>query len=109
NPHPRPTVYANTNVESIPSLPIPSQDTNSQREEIDTVTSTYDVLPLGVENDDSDGEVDALRVDNSITKSEHEFSESEESYFDNPIYPSVIEVFLCWIFVLVSKIFTSFD
>nr|GFA75747.1 hypothetical protein [Tanacetum cinerariifolium] len=25
------------------------------------------------------------------------------------IFPSVIEVFLCWIFVPVSKIFTSFD
>nr|GEZ45919.1 hypothetical protein [Tanacetum cinerariifolium] len=40
-----------------------------------------------VENDDSDGEVDAvddLRVDNSILNSEHEFSKSEEFDFDNP-------------------------
>nr|GFC95639.1 hypothetical protein [Tanacetum cinerariifolium] len=48
---------------------------------------TDDVLPPGVENDDSDGEVDALRVDNSITNSKHEFSESEESNFDNPSVP----------------------
>nr|GEU56003.1 hypothetical protein [Tanacetum cinerariifolium] len=57
---------------------------------IDIVTSTDDVLPLGVENDDSDGEVDAvndLRVDNSISNSEHEFAESEESDFDNPSVP----------------------
>nr|GEZ01893.1 reverse transcriptase domain-containing protein [Tanacetum cinerariifolium] len=49
--------------------------------------TTDDVLPLSFENDDSDEEVDAvddLRVDNSILNSEHEFSESEESDFDNP-------------------------
>nr|GEX77695.1 hypothetical protein [Tanacetum cinerariifolium] len=54
---------------------------------IDIVTDTDDVLPPGVENDDSDGEVDAvdaLRVDNSISNFEHEFSESEDSDFDNP-------------------------
>nr|GEY79011.1 hypothetical protein [Tanacetum cinerariifolium] len=175
NPRPHPPVNANTNVEYLPSLPIPVQDNNSQREEIDIVTKTDEVLPPGVENDDSDGEVDVvddLRVDNSILNSEHESSESEESDFDNPsvplpptkppdeeldfeIYfgdeisvvrntivkfecidarvkfdisndenddlsyfmfvmfdkdlPPVIEVFLCWIFVPVSKIFTSFD
>nr|GFA29475.1 hypothetical protein [Tanacetum cinerariifolium] len=80
NPRPRPTLNANTNVESIPSLPIPVQDNDSQREEIDIITSTDDVLPPGVDNDNSDGEVDAvdeLRVDNSISNSEHESSESE--------------------------------
>nr|GEY84551.1 hypothetical protein [Tanacetum cinerariifolium] len=87
NPRPHPTVNADTNNESIPSLPIPIQDNDSQREEIDIITSTDDVLPPGVENDDSDGEVDALRVDNSISNSEHEYSESEESDFDNPSVP----------------------
>nr|GEV13582.1 hypothetical protein [Tanacetum cinerariifolium] len=36
------------------------QDNDFQREEIDIITSTDDVLPLGVENDDSDGEVDVV-------------------------------------------------
>nr|GEZ03962.1 hypothetical protein [Tanacetum cinerariifolium] len=43
-----------------------------------------------VENDDSDEEVDAidvLRVDNSIQNSEHEYSESKDSDFDNPLVP----------------------
>nr|GEY00024.1 hypothetical protein [Tanacetum cinerariifolium] len=65
-------------------------DNDSQREEIDVVTETADVLPPGVENDDSDGEVDAvdvLRFDNSILNSEHESSESEESNFDNTSVP----------------------
>nr|GEU75393.1 reverse transcriptase domain-containing protein [Tanacetum cinerariifolium] len=90
NPRPRPMLNANTNVETLPSLPIPVQDNDSQREEIDIISSTGDVLPLDVENDDSDGEVDAvddLRVDNSISNSKHEFSESEESDFDNPLVP----------------------
>nr|GEY61441.1 hypothetical protein [Tanacetum cinerariifolium] len=91
NPHPRPTVNANTNVESIPSLPNPVQDNDSQREEIDIISSTDDVLPPDVENDDdSDGEVDnveELRVDNSISNTEHEYFESEESDFDNPSVP----------------------
>nr|GEW57707.1 hypothetical protein [Tanacetum cinerariifolium] len=41
-------------------------------------------------DDDSDGEVDAveeLRVDNSISNTEHEYSESEKSDFDNPSVP----------------------
>nr|GFA81192.1 hypothetical protein [Tanacetum cinerariifolium] len=91
NPRPRPMVNANTNVESIPSLPIPVQDGNSQREEIDIVTETDDVLPPGVENDDdTDGEIDAvdeLQVDNSISNSEHEYSDDEASDFDNPLVP----------------------
>nr|GEZ31733.1 hypothetical protein [Tanacetum cinerariifolium] len=90
NPRPHPLVNANINVKSIPSSLIPIQDNDSQREEIDIVTSTDDVLPPGVENDDSDGKVDVvdeLRVDNSITNSEHEFFKSGESYLDNPSVP----------------------
>nr|GEX50376.1 hypothetical protein [Tanacetum cinerariifolium] len=90
NPRPHPSTYANTNVESFSSLPIPVQDSDPHQEEIDIVTSSDDVLPPSVENDDSDGEVDAfddLRVDNSTQNSEHEYSESEDSDFDNPSVP----------------------
>nr|GFC74072.1 hypothetical protein [Tanacetum cinerariifolium] len=87
NPRPHPTVNANTKVESLPSLPISIQDNDSQCEEIDIVTSTDDVLPPGVENDDLDGEVNDLRVDNSILNSEHESSKREDSDFDNPLVP----------------------
>nr|GEX16618.1 hypothetical protein [Tanacetum cinerariifolium] len=90
NPRPRPTVNANKNVESIPTSLIPVQDNGSQREEIDIVTNMDDVLPSGFENDDSDGEVDAiddLCVDNSISNSEHEYSDDEASDFDNPSVP----------------------
>nr|GEY35130.1 hypothetical protein [Tanacetum cinerariifolium] len=63
---------ADTIVESILSLPIPVQDGNSQREEIDIVTETDDVLPPSVENDDDSSndpileEVDLFLFDSSI-------------------------------------------
>nr|GEY59036.1 hypothetical protein [Tanacetum cinerariifolium] len=90
NPRPHPLTYANTNVESFSSLPIPIQESDPHQEEIDVVTETDDVLPLGIDNDDSDGEevaVDDLRVDNSTQNSEHEFFKSEDSDFDNPSVP----------------------
>nr|GEX75505.1 hypothetical protein [Tanacetum cinerariifolium] len=90
NSRPRPTVNANTNVESILSSLIPVHDNDSQKEETDIVTNTDDVLPPGFENDDSDGEVNAVdnvRVDNSISNTEHELSDNKASYFDNPSVP----------------------
>nr|GFA75081.1 hypothetical protein [Tanacetum cinerariifolium] len=42
------------------------------------------------ENDDSEGEIDVveeLHVDNSISNSENELSDNEESDFDNPSFP----------------------
>nr|GEY78491.1 hypothetical protein [Tanacetum cinerariifolium] len=53
NPRPHPT-YANTNIESFSSLPIPIQESDHHQKEIDVVTVTNDVLPLSVENDDSE-------------------------------------------------------
>nr|GEU54504.1 reverse transcriptase domain-containing protein [Tanacetum cinerariifolium] len=89
NPHPHPSTYANMNVESFSSLPIPIQESDPHQEQ-SVVTVTDDVLPPSVENDDLDGEVDAvddLRVDNSISNSEHEFSESKDFDFDYPSVP----------------------
>nr|GEZ30665.1 hypothetical protein [Tanacetum cinerariifolium] len=85
NPRPHYPINDNTNVESFSSLPISIQDSDPRQEEID-VTITDDMLPPSVENEDSDEEVDAvdvLRVDNFIQNSKHEFSESEDSNFDN--------------------------
>nr|GEZ18548.1 reverse transcriptase domain-containing protein [Tanacetum cinerariifolium] len=90
NPRPHLTVNANTIVEFIPSSLMPVQDNDSQREEIDIVTNTDELLPLGFENDDSDGEIDVveeLHVYNSISNSEHELSDNEASDFDNPSFP----------------------
>nr|GEX79666.1 hypothetical protein [Tanacetum cinerariifolium] len=91
NPNPHPMVNANTIVESIASYLIPVQDNDSQREEIDIVTNTDELLPPGVEDDDdSEGEIDAaedLHVDNSISNSKNELSDNEGSDFDNLSFP----------------------
>nr|GEV57726.1 reverse transcriptase domain-containing protein [Tanacetum cinerariifolium] len=90
NPRPRPTMNANTIVESIPSSFIPVQDNESQRIEIDIVTNKDELLPLGFENDDSEGEIDAveeLHVDNSISNSENDLSDIDASDFDNSSFP----------------------
>nr|GEU97035.1 reverse transcriptase domain-containing protein [Tanacetum cinerariifolium] len=53
---------------------------------IDIITNTDGLLPPGFENDDSDGEIDAveeLHVDNSISNAKNELSDNDESNFDN--------------------------
>nr|GEY37839.1 reverse transcriptase domain-containing protein [Tanacetum cinerariifolium] len=89
NPRPHLT-NVNTNVECFSSLPIPIQESDPHQEDIDVVFVTDDVLPSNVDNVDSDEEVndvDVLRVDNFIQNSKHEYSESEDSDFDNPPIP----------------------
>nr|GEU35307.1 hypothetical protein [Tanacetum cinerariifolium] len=65
-------------------------ESDPHQEEIDVITVTDDVLPPGVKNNDSVGEVDevdVLHIDNSIQHFEHEFSESDDSDFDSPSVP----------------------
>nr|GEU99235.1 reverse transcriptase domain-containing protein [Tanacetum cinerariifolium] len=80
---------ADTVIESLPSLPIPVQDGDSQREEIDIVTETDDVLPLSVKNDDDSEEdihfLKELLSDNSIPLTEDESSDSDHQ--DDPSFP----------------------
>nr|GEV94509.1 reverse transcriptase domain-containing protein [Tanacetum cinerariifolium] len=86
NPCPRPTVNANTIVESLSSSLIPVQDNDSQREEIDIVTDMDELLPPGLENDDTEGEIyvlKELRVDNSISNSENELVDVNQ---DDPLF-----------------------
>nr|GFA42676.1 hypothetical protein [Tanacetum cinerariifolium] len=77
----------NTNVESFSSFPIPNQERDPRQEEIDVISVTNDVLPLRDDSDEEVVAVDVLRVDNLIQKSKHEYSESEDSNFDNPPLP----------------------
>nr|GFA56056.1 hypothetical protein [Tanacetum cinerariifolium] len=88
NPRPHNPTNDNTDVESFSSFLIPNQESEPRQEEIDVVSVTNDMLPSS--DDDSDEEVDAvgdLRVDNVIQNSEHEYFESEDSDFDNPLLP----------------------
>nr|GEU97945.1 hypothetical protein [Tanacetum cinerariifolium] len=84
---PRPTMNANTIVDSLPSSFIPVRDNDSQREDIDIVTDMDELLPPGFENDDSEGEIcvlEELRVDNFISNSENELADVNQ---DDPLFP----------------------
>nr|GEU82992.1 reverse transcriptase domain-containing protein [Tanacetum cinerariifolium] len=88
NPRPHPMMNANMIVESIPSSFILVQDNDSQREEIDIVTKTDELLPPGFENDDSEGEIDVFEeLHVSISNHENELSDNEASDFDNTSFP----------------------
>nr|GEW84330.1 hypothetical protein [Tanacetum cinerariifolium] len=90
---------ADTIIESLPLLPTPVQDGDSQREEIDIVTETDDVLPLSVENDDDLEEdihfLKELLSDNSIPLTEDESSDSDHqddpSFSRPPLEPPDVE------------------
>nr|GEY56247.1 hypothetical protein [Tanacetum cinerariifolium] len=75
---------------TLPTSPIPLEDSDSQREEIDIFTDTYELLPPSIKRDDYDSEgyinvLKVLLVDDSIF-----LPENESFYFDhhdNPSFP----------------------
>nr|GEY11264.1 hypothetical protein [Tanacetum cinerariifolium] len=87
NPRPHNSTNDNINIESFSSFPIPNQESEPRQEEIDVVSVTNDVLPPSVDDSDEHVDVGDLRVDNFIQNSEHEYSESDDSDFDNPLLP----------------------
>ncbi|GJT73276.1 hypothetical protein Tco_1032562 [Tanacetum coccineum] len=72
NSSPRPPedfhAIPNTIIESLPTFPIPVEDSDSLREEIDIFPGPDDSIPPGIESDDYDSEVD----DNSTSLPEFE-------------------------------------
>nr|GEU45546.1 reverse transcriptase domain-containing protein [Tanacetum cinerariifolium] len=80
--------YANMIVETLPTSPIPVEDSDSQRKEIDIFTGTYYLLPPSIENFDYDSKGDIhflkeLLIDDSIS-----FPTNESSNFDHHNDPS---------------------
>ncbi|GJT36713.1 hypothetical protein Tco_0927132 [Tanacetum coccineum] len=70
SPHLPEDFHANPNtiIESLPTFPIPVEDNDSLREEIDIFPGPDDSIPLGIESDDYDSEGD----DNSTSLPEFE-------------------------------------
>ncbi|GJT25262.1 hypothetical protein Tco_0895199 [Tanacetum coccineum] len=60
SPRPPEDFHANPNtiIESLPTFPIPVEDSDSLREEIDIFPGPYDLIPHGIESDDYDSEGD---------------------------------------------------
>nr|GFD18821.1 hypothetical protein [Tanacetum cinerariifolium] len=77
-----------TIIESLSSLPIPVQDGDSQREKINIITETDDVLPPSDENNDDSKEdihfLKELLSDNSIPLTKDEASDSDHQ--DDPSF-----------------------
>nr|GEV35173.1 hypothetical protein [Tanacetum cinerariifolium] len=87
---PRPMENPNTIIETLPTSPILLEDSDSQREEIDTFTGTDDLLPPSIKSDNYDSERDIhfleeLLVDDSIPIPENESSNFD--HHDNPSFP----------------------
>nr|GEV61306.1 reverse transcriptase domain-containing protein [Tanacetum cinerariifolium] len=85
-PRPLENFHANTIIKTLPTSLIPVEDSDSQREEIDILTSTDELLPPSIESDDDNSEGDIhfleeLLVYNSIP-------ENESSNFDHQDDPS---------------------
>ncbi|GKA79992.1 hypothetical protein Tco_0786588 [Tanacetum coccineum] len=64
SPHPPEDFHANPNtiIESLPTFPIPVEDSDSLREEIDIFPGPDDSIPLGIESDDYDSEDSTIDV-----------------------------------------------
>nr|GEY41326.1 hypothetical protein [Tanacetum cinerariifolium] len=117
NPYPRPTVNANTIVESLPLSLIPVQDNDSQREEIDIVIDMDGLLPPGFENDDLKEEIDVvqeLREEISVVmndndelecldpKDEIDVSTNDE---DDDYFPFMFFIRIFLSYLIYSKVF----
>nr|GEY51190.1 hypothetical protein [Tanacetum cinerariifolium] len=94
--------HANTIIETLPSSPISVEDSDSLREEIDIFTGTNDLMPLVIESDDYDSEMDIhfleeLLVNDSIPLPKNESSNfdhhDDSSFLRPPLEPPDVEFF----------------
>nr|GEU62210.1 reverse transcriptase domain-containing protein [Tanacetum cinerariifolium] len=112
NPRPRPTVNANTIVESIPSSLIPVQDNDSQQEEIDIATDTDELLhlvsrpPPKPPDDEFDFKPDTEEEIPAVMNDRDEFDVSNDENGDYFPFMFVIRIFLQYL--ICFKMFLSF-
>nr|GEY82440.1 hypothetical protein [Tanacetum cinerariifolium] len=101
-PRPLENFHANTVNETLPSSPIPVEDGDSYREEINIFTGTDDLMPPRIESDDYDSEGDIyfleeLLVNDSILLPENESSNfdhhDDSSFLRRPLKPPDVEIF----------------
>nr|GEZ44044.1 hypothetical protein [Tanacetum cinerariifolium] len=73
----------NTIIETLPTSPIPVEDSDSLREEIDIFTGTDDLMPPGIKNDDYDSEEDIYFLEELFSNDSILLLENESSDFDH--------------------------
>nr|GEY50677.1 hypothetical protein [Tanacetum cinerariifolium] len=82
--------HANTIIETLPTSPIPVEDSDSLREEIDIFTGTDDLMPSSIESDDYDSEGDIHFLEELLSNDSIPLSENESSKFyhrNDPSFP----------------------
>nr|GFA24508.1 hypothetical protein [Tanacetum cinerariifolium] len=80
--------HANTIIETLLTSPIPVEDGDSLREEIDIFTDTNDLIPPGIESDDYDSEGDIHFLKELLGNNSIPLPENESSNFDHHDDPS---------------------
>ncbi|GJS64857.1 hypothetical protein Tco_0679421 [Tanacetum coccineum] len=90
SPRPPEDFHANpsTIIESLPTFPIPVEDSDSLREEIDIFPGQDDSIPPGIENDDYDSEGDILFLEELLSNDPLSLPENESFHFDRYYVPS---------------------
>nr|GEW85604.1 hypothetical protein [Tanacetum cinerariifolium] len=101
-PRPLENFHANMIIETLPTSPIPVEDSDSQREEIDIFTGTDDLIPPGIESDDYDSKGDIHFLKELLGNDSIPLPENESSNFEHhddpsfprpPLKPPDVEVF----------------
>nr|GEV76968.1 hypothetical protein [Tanacetum cinerariifolium] len=87
-PRPMENFHANTIIETLPTSPIPIDDSDSLREEIDIFTGTDDLMPPCIQSDDYDSEGDIHFLETLLSNDYIPLSENKSSNFDHHDDPS---------------------
>nr|GEW80804.1 hypothetical protein [Tanacetum cinerariifolium] len=75
--------HVNTIVETLPTSPIPAEDSDSLREEIDIFTGMDDLMTPGSENEDYDTEGDIHIFEELLSNDTPPIPKNESSNFDH--------------------------
>nr|GEV37832.1 zinc finger, CCHC-type [Tanacetum cinerariifolium] len=87
-PCPLENFHAYTIIETLPTSPIPVENGDSLREEIDIFTGTDDLTPPVIESDDYDSERDIHFLEELLNNDSISLLENESSNFDHHDDPS---------------------
>nr|GEW29608.1 hypothetical protein [Tanacetum cinerariifolium] len=87
-PRPLENFHANTIIETLPTSPIPIEDSDSLREEIDIFTGKDDFMPLGIKSDDYESEGDIYFLEELLSNDSISLPKNKSSNFDHHNDPS---------------------
>nr|GEW87409.1 hypothetical protein [Tanacetum cinerariifolium] len=87
-PRPLENFHGNTIIETLPTSPIPVDDSDSLREEIDIFTGTDDLMAPGIKSDDYDSKGDIYFIEELLSNDFIFLLKNESTEFDHHDEPS---------------------